>query len=182
MDLINKKNLVVFLGELRQKVFQALLKIAAIFCACQQGTKIQGIDGAVLDDIGHLAINNQLREPFSNRSLTDTGFTYQQWIVLAAPGQNLDHSLYFFLTTYQRVNQALACLLIQIGRKLLQGTGHFFLDSRLLLNVPFNRIRVFVIGHLGGAMGNKIDHINTVDVLLLEDINRVTFLLTEDGH
>jgi hypothetical protein len=47
---------------------------------------------AIEQRLGHVAIDNALRQPFDNGRLADAWFADQGWVVLGAPAQNLDHT------------------------------------------------------------------------------------------
>ncbi len=93
--------LLLQLGDHR---FQALLEIAAVLGAGDQRAHVERVDGAVGEHLGHLALDDQARQPFGDRGLADAGLADVQRIVLAAAAQDLDGALDLELAADQRID------------------------------------------------------------------------------
>ena len=65
---------------------QALLKLAAVFCARDQCAHVQAEHGAVLQVLGHIAAHDTLGKALGDGGLTDTRLTDEDGVVLASYG------------------------------------------------------------------------------------------------
>ena len=106
MDLVDEQDRALFALELRQYVLQALLEITAILGAREQSTQVQGVDGRVLEDFRHLAVDDLLRQALGNSGFTDAGLADVQRIVLTPAAKDLHGPLDFVVTAYERIDLA----------------------------------------------------------------------------
>ena len=180
MNLIDKENRVRVFLELRQYRFQALLEIAPVLGASQQCAQIQRVDGGIQQRCRYLLFHDHAGQPFGDGRFADTGLADQQRVVLAATAENLRCPLNLESPTHQRINAISAGQFIQVAGVVFQGTGWRALTA--VLHVLFRlhgRLRVL---HLGDAVSNEIHHIQAMDILTVEEIHCLAFLLIEDGH
>src|SRR5690606_3007550 len=119
---------------------------------------------------------------FGYRCLAYARLAYQQRIVLAATRQNLRHALDFVFAPDQRIDPALARQLVEItGIGVQRITGSGDISSFLILHFRI-AFGIAAARHLGNAMGNKVNDIDARDILLLEQVHRLAFLLTENRY
>ncbi len=171
------------LAKLVQQRLEALLEIPSIFCTSEQSPQIKRINDAVGEQLGHLVIYDTLGKALGNRSLTHTGLTNEQRIVLATASQNLRDPLDLMFTPNQRVDTALTRQIIQIaciGIEWISSCGR--IAALLILHFPVAFRIAVVTRHLGNAMSDVIDDVNAGDILLLEQKHRLAFLLTENRN
>ena len=180
MNLVDEQDGLRILLQLAKQGLEALLEIATVLGACQQGAEIQGIDHVAPENVRHLLFHNHSGKAFNDGSLADTRFPYQQGIVLASSRQHLNDPGDFLIPANQRIDLAQQGLLVQVGGKTLQSTGRAF--RRFFLIVPrLGRLWLPVMArHFGGAVGDVIDHIDACNVLLAQKVYSMTFLLAEN--
>ena len=87
---------------------EPLLEIAAVARAGQQRAQVERVDHRVLEDLGHLALDDAQRQALGDRGLADAGVADEQRVVLRAPAQDLDRALDLVLAPDQDVDPALA--------------------------------------------------------------------------
>ncbi len=170
--------------ELVQYRFEALFEIAAIFGAGQERAHVQREDRAVGEDFGHLLLDDQLRQPLGDGRLADAGLADEQRIVLAPAAQDLNGALDLRTAADQGIDVPGQRLLVQI-----HGEGGERAARRLLAAFADLGIRVTggrqtgaLIADFGDAVGDEIDDVETRDVLLVQKINGMGILLSEDRH
>ena len=125
MNFIDEQNGVRVIHQLLQHRFQALLEIAAIFCAGEQCAHVERIDLRLGEDVRDLAVNHALGQAFGNGGLAHASFTDEQWIILAATAEDLDHALKLFVTPDQRIDLAIDGHLVEVLRETLQCAPRF---------------------------------------------------------
>src|SRR5690606_30622566 len=161
------------------------LEVATVFGSRQQRAEIERVNDALLENLRHLTLDDQLRQALGDGGFPDTGFTDQQWIVLAATRQYLGHALYFVKTPDQGIDPTSARLFIQIGGVRLQRAALGFradlLVVRLLASVIDTVVRT-AVRDLGNAVRDVVDDVKSCHALLFQKIDGLTLLLTEDRH
>src|SRR5579885_650743 len=91
VQLVDEEDDLPFLlGEIVENRFEALLELAAEFRAGDERAHVEREDALVLQALGHLAVDDALRQALDDRSLADAGLADQHRIVLGAPLQDLD--------------------------------------------------------------------------------------------
>ena len=184
VDLVDEQDRVVVVLQLLDHLFQAFLEVAAIAGAGQQGAHVQRIDGGVLQDVGHLAIDDLAGQTFGDGGLADAGVADQQRVVLGPAAQDLDRAFDLGLAADQRIDLALARLFVEVDAIGFQRLAALF-DGRLVLGL-FGRgalggLGLGGAGLLGDAVGDEVDRVIARHVLLLQEIGGVAFALGEDG-
>ena len=115
VNLINKENYAPFaLRHLVDDALQTLLKLAFILCAGKQGTHVKAVELLVLQILRHVTAHYALCQSLHDGCLTSSRFTYKNRIVLCASRKNLQHTSYFVVTAYHRVQFSGACVLHQV--------------------------------------------------------------------
>ncbi len=77
MDLVDEQDGVGPLAQLAEQRLETFLEITAVLGTGQQRTKIQRIHDAIAQQIGHLIIDDPLRQPFGDSRLADACLTDQ---------------------------------------------------------------------------------------------------------
>ena len=125
---MNSTELGFFLSS-RQHGLQPLLEVAAIARAGQQRAHVERVDHRLLQHLGHLALDDLARQALGDRRLADAGLADIERVVLGAAAQHLDGALDLVLAADQRIDPALAGLLVEVdaigGQRLVA-----LLDSR----------------------------------------------------
>src|SRR5580693_3518042 len=97
-----------------QHGLQAILKLAAVFCARQHGAQIQSHYTLVLQPFGYVAGNDALCQTFHNGGLAHAGLSDQHRIVLGTPGEDLNHAADLFVAADYGIQLAATSLLGQV--------------------------------------------------------------------
>ena len=127
VQLVDEQDHLPFLlGELVEHALQALLEFAAKFGAGHQRRHVEREDALVLQPLGHLAVDDALRESLDDRGLADAGLADQHRIVLGAPLQHLDRAADLIVAPDHRIELAAARALGQIDRVFLEGLALLF--------------------------------------------------------
>ena len=184
VDLVDEEHGVVVAFQLLDHLLQPLLEVAAIASAGQQGAHVQRIDGGVLQDVGHLAVDDLAGQAFGDGGLADAGVADQQRIVLGPAAQDLDRAFDLGLAADQGIDLALARLLIEVDAIGLQRLAALF-DRRLVFGLlrrgALGGTGLAGAGLLGDAVGDEVDRVIAGHVLLLQEVGGVALALREDG-
>ncbi len=114
MDLVDEHDGARIGLELLDHLLEALLEIAAIASPRQQRSHVEREHSRALEHVGNLAVHDAPREPFGDRGLADAGIADEQRVVLLAPAQHLDGAADLGFAADQRVDLALARLLVEV--------------------------------------------------------------------
>ena len=107
MELVDEEDdLALGVGDLLQNGLQALLELAAIFRARDEGAHVEADDPLVLQPFGHVAAHDAAGQALDDRRLANAGLADQHGIVLRAPGQHLDHAADLVVSPDHRVELA----------------------------------------------------------------------------
>ena len=178
MNFVNEKDGIRVFLQLLQYALQALLEVAPVLGAGQQGAHVQGVHRGLGEDFRHLVFHHPAGQALGDGGLAHPGFTHQQGVVLPAPAQGLDHPFQLRVTADQGVDLALQRQVVEIDGEVFQGAGLGLLLFTLMF--PFGgRLG---LRHLADAVGDEIHHVQAGDALFLQVIDRVGVLLAEDGH
>jgi hypothetical protein len=83
MQLVDEEEyLAVALFDLLQDGFKALLELAAVLSACDEGAHIEGEDLSVLEAVGDIAADDTLGEALGDSGLADAGLAYKDGVIL----------------------------------------------------------------------------------------------------
>ena len=108
------------LGELLQHGLEPFLEFAAILRAREQRARSSASKRLFFERLGHVALDDALREPFDNRGLADTRLADQNRIVFGAAGQHLDGAPDLFVSADHRIELVLPRLFGEIARVFLE--------------------------------------------------------------
>src|SRR5690606_18551074 len=102
--------------------FEALLELAAVLRARDQGREVQGDETLALERVGDVSRDDALGEPLNHRGLADTGFSDEHWVVLRAPRQHLADAANLRVSTDDRIECSRARYRGEVDAVLLEGT------------------------------------------------------------
>eukprot|EP01132_Coremiostelium_polycephalum_P016380 gene16379-biopygen8373 len=183
VDFVNEQDRLRAFFQLAEQRLEALLEIATVLGPGEQCAQVKGVDDAVGQQVGHLVINNAFGQAFGNRGFTHACLTDQQRVVLAATRQDLRHALNFQLTPHQRIDPPLARQFVEVaGISVQRVARRRRLTALVILHILLTFRVIAMPRHLGNAMGDVVDDINTGNALLLEQEHSLAFLLAEDRH
>ncbi len=181
VNFVDEQNRVRLLLQIRQQHLEAFFEVAAILRAREQRAEIERVHGTVGNDVGNLFVDDALRETFGDRGFANAGLTDQQRIVLAATAQHLDHAFQFGFASNQRIDAALARLFVEIRRERFERARLSRFAARCRIFVLLGRLRrTFLADNFRNAVRNVVDDVDAGDVLLLQEVDGLTFLFAED--
>ena len=114
VDLVDEEDRLLVVLDLLHHLFQPLFEIAAIARAGQQRTHVEGKNRCVREHFRHFVFDDLARQAFGNRRLADARIADHQRIVLVAAAEHLDGAQNFRLASDQRIDAALARLLVEV--------------------------------------------------------------------
>ena len=121
VQLVDEEDDLAFLlREVVQHGLQALLELAAELRARDQRAHVERQHALVLEPLGHLAVDDALREPFDDRGLADTGLADQHGVVLRAPLQHLNRAADLVVAADHGVELLLLRALGEVDRVFLE--------------------------------------------------------------
>ena len=121
-----------------QHRLQPLLELAAVLGARQQPRHVEHEDALALQRLGHLVVDDALREALDDGGLAHARLADQHRVVLGAPLQDLDRAADLVVAADHRVELALLGALGEVDRVLLQ---------RLALAFGLGRVHALAAAH-----------------------------------
>ena len=88
--------------------FEAVFKLAAIFCAGEHGAEVERDDALVAQAFGHVAGDDAAGEAFDDGGFADAGFADEDGVVLGAAAEDLDDAANFFVAADDGIELAAA--------------------------------------------------------------------------
>ena len=121
VQLVDEEDdLALGLGDLLQDGLQAILELAAVLRAGDQGADVERHQAAVLERAGDVAGDDALREPLGDGGLADAGLADQDRVVLRAAAEHLDDAADLLVAADDRVELALLGALGEVDRVALE--------------------------------------------------------------
>ena len=120
VELVDEQDDVAALGDLLHHLLEALLELAAVLRAGDQGGQVERVDLLVLEQLGHLAVGDPLGEALDDGGLADAGLADQHRVVLGAAREDLHDPLDLGLAADDRVELALGGELGQVAAELVE--------------------------------------------------------------
>ena len=166
--------------DLVEDGLQALLELAAVLRAGQQGADVQRDDAPVAQRLGHVAGLDALGEALDDRRLADAGLADEHRVVLGAAAEDLDDAADLVVAPDDRVELALLGLLGQVAPELLQrlvlvlgrlvghAVGPADLADRLVEAVLADAGGAQRVARARGVGGEREQQVLGGDVLVLE--------------
>ena len=122
MKLVDEENDLPFAArQILEHRLETLFKIAAEASSSDQRTEVERQQLLALQALGHLAVNDALRQPLGNGCLADAGLADEYRVVLDPPRQHLYDAANFIVAADHRIKFALFSPLGQIDGVFLQG-------------------------------------------------------------
>ena len=184
MDLVDEHDRAGIGLELLDHLLEALLEIAAIARAGEQRAHVEREHGGVLEHVGDFAVHDAAREAFGDRGLADAGIADEQRVVLLPAAQHLDGAVDLGVAADQRIDLALARLLVEVDAI---GVERVALLLRLVAGLGVgilvgaaHRARFRHARPLGDAVADVVDRVVARHVLLLQEIGGMALALGED--
>ena len=96
----------VGVGDFFDDLLEALFELAAIHRARHQRADVEQQHALVDQRLGHVAVDDALRQPLDDGRLADARLADQRRVVLGAAAENLDHALDLLLAADHRIELA----------------------------------------------------------------------------
>ncbi len=103
VQLIDEEDDVVRVPELLDDLLEALLELAAVLGAGDERADVEGEHALPLQRLGHVALDDAVREALRDRGLADARLADEGGVVLRAAAQDLDDPLDLLLAADDRV-------------------------------------------------------------------------------
>ena len=84
MHLVDEQDDVAAGADLLEHLLQSLFEVTAVAAARNERTKVKGVQLLVLESLGHLALDDVLRQPFDDGGLADARLADEHRVVLGA--------------------------------------------------------------------------------------------------
>ncbi len=107
VELVDEEDDVAALGDLFHHLLQALLELAAVLRAGDQGGQVERVDLLVLEQLRNLARVDPRGQALDHGGLADAGLAQQHRVVLGAAGEDLHDPLDLGFAADHRVELAL---------------------------------------------------------------------------
>ena len=176
VDLVDEQDVIGLGDDPVDHRLQALLEVASVARAREQGAHVKRVDSHLREKFRHVLFVDRQRKPLDDRRLADPRIADQDRVVLAPAGQRLAEHPDFVEPPDQRIDRSLGGSLVQVGGELLQRV----LDLFLLLAVGVWLDMLWcgkAAALLDRAVGEVADDVEALDVLALEQVDRLGFLL-----
>ncbi len=108
VHLVDEQDDVAAGADLLEHLLQALLEVAAVAAAGHERAEVERVELLVLEGLGHLALDDVLREALDDGGLADAGLADENGVVLGAARQHLHDALDLLLAPDDGVELALA--------------------------------------------------------------------------
>jgi hypothetical protein len=120
VDLVDEQDDVAALGDLLHHLLEALLELAAVLRARDEGGEVQRVDLLALEQLGHVGVRDALREALDDGGLADAGLADEDRVVLRAAREDLHDPLDLGLATDDRIELAVGGELGQVAPELVE--------------------------------------------------------------
>ena len=115
MEFINEQdNLSCSIPDSIHDALEPLLKLSTKLCTRNQSTEVKREQRLSPEGIRNSAIHNLLCKPFDDSRFSNTWVAYQDWIILATAGEDLNHAIDFITTPDDRINPTRLCKSCQV--------------------------------------------------------------------
>ena len=120
VDLVDEQDDVAAGLDLLEHLLEALLEVAAVARAGDEGAEIERVELLAVQRVGHVVVDDHLGEALDDGRLADARFTDEHRVVLGAPRQDLHHPLELAGAADHRVELALAGHLGEVATELVE--------------------------------------------------------------
>ena len=182
VDFVDKQDGAGLVPQGFQHRLEALLELAAVLRAGDQGAHVEGVDLGAAQRVRHLAALDPEGEALGNGRLADARLADKHRVVLAAAAQHLNGTADFGVAPDKRVDAVVLGQFDQVDREGGQGIGR-----RAAGAVPsfpgfepaFRLAALFPKVAFGNAVGDVIQHVEPADTLPGQQVNGVGARLRE---
>src|SRR3954447_10063170 len=130
VQLVDEQDDVAALGDLLHHLLEALLELAAVLRARDQGGQVQRVDLLALEDLRYVGVGDPLGEALDDGRLADARLADQHRVVLGAPREDLHDPLDLRLAPDHRVELAVGGELGEVAAELVEQLGGLLLPLR----------------------------------------------------
>ncbi len=120
MELVDEEDDVAALGDLLHHLLEALLELAAVLRAGDEGCEVERVDLLALQQLGHLVVADAGGEALDDGGLADARLADQHRVVLRAAREDLHHALDLGLAADDGVELALGGELGEVAAELVE--------------------------------------------------------------
>ena len=162
VQLVDEQDDLAFLlGQVVEHGLEPLLEFTAEFRARDQRAHVERQDALVLQTLGHLAVDDALRQALDDGGLADAGLADQHRIVLGAPLQHLDGAADLIVAADHR---------IELARRGARGQIDVYFSSACALLLGIRVVDLLAAAHL---LDRLLDGRPAHDAGLLEDARQI---------
>ncbi len=130
VELVDEEDDVAALGDLFHHLLEALLELAAVLRAGDQGGQVERVDLLVLEQLRDLAFVDPGGQALDHGGLADAGLAQQHRVVLGAAGEDLHDPLDLGFAADHRVELALLGEAGQVAAELVEQFRRLFALAR----------------------------------------------------
>ena len=120
VDLVDEQQDVAAGLDLLEHLLEALLEVAAVAAAGDEGAEVERVQLLVAQRVGHVVVDDHLGEALDDGGLADAGLADQHRVVLRPPGQDLHDPLDLTAPADHRVELVLAGELGVVATELVE--------------------------------------------------------------
>ncbi len=183
VDLVDEQDDVAALGDLFHDLLEALLELAAVLGAGDQGAQVERVDLLVLEDAGHVVLGDALGQALDDGGLAHARLAHEHRVVLGAASEDLHDPLDLGLAADDRVELVLLRVLRQVAAELVEHLG------ALALLAAFARLRgrrarapLRAAGGTGQHPHDFLTGAVGVDVQVVQDTGRHALALPHEAE
>ena len=120
VDLVDEQQDVAAGLDLLEHLLEALLEVAAVAAAGDEGAEVERVQLLVAQRVGHVVVDDHLGEALDDGGLADAGLADQHRVVLRPPGEDLHDPLDLAAAADHRVELVLAGELGEVAAELVE--------------------------------------------------------------
>ena len=189
VDFVDEQDGVGVGFELGDDGLEALLEVAAVTGAGEEGAHVEREDGGFGEDFGHVAVDDALGQALGDGGFADAGVTDVERVVLGAAAEDLDGALDFGLAADERVDLAGLGLLVEVDAVIAECVLAlapwlllaFHFAATFLVAGALHRAGGGAARRLGDTVADEIHRVEPGHVLGLQEVDRVAFAFAEQG-
>ena len=114
VDLVDEQDRAGIGLKLLDDLLEPFLEVAAVARAGKQRSHVERKDRRIAENIRYLAVDDAARQTLRDRGFADAGLTDEQGVVLLPPAEHLDGAADLGVAADQRIDLALARLLVEV--------------------------------------------------------------------
>ena len=177
VELVDEQDDVAALGDLLHHLLQALLELAAVLRAGDQGREVERVDLLVAQQLGHLVGGDALGQPLDDGRLAHAGLADQHRVVLGAPREDLHDPLDLVLAPDDRVELALGGELGEVAAELVEQLARLLVAALAARALP-----LLAPAGAGQHADDLVADLLRVGVEVGEDARRHALVLADEAE